>query len=325
MGEWKERKVVIVGAGAVGATFAYALAQSGIADDIVLLDQNQELAKGQVLDLEDGLPFLPTIKIREGSQADYRDAHVIVITAGSKQQSGESRLTLLKRNITIIEHIAQDIAAQKSQAVIIVVSNPVDVLTYAALKKIDWPRERVIGSGTFLDSARFRYLLSKHCGIDVHNVHAYILGEHGDTEFAAWSMAHIAGMPIDRYCFLCKKCADCEKERQKIANEVRDSAYHIIEYKGSTYFAIGLALVQIVAAIIRNQHSVLTVSTFLNGEYGLHDVCTSVPCILSQHGVEQIIEGSLTEDELQALTHSADVLRKTFEELHEEYYPEYYI
>jgi L-lactate dehydrogenase len=316
MGIWKERKVVIVGAGAVGSTFAFALAQTGITDTIVLLDQNQELMKGQVLDLEHGFPFWPTISLREGTQRDYHDAHVIVITAGAKQQSGESRLNLLKKNITIIENIALDIAAQGSQAIVVVVSNPVDLLTYEIIKKLDWPRGRVIGSGTFLDSARFRYLLSQHCGIDVHNVHAYIMGEHGDSEFAPWSMAHIAGMPIGQYCVVCNKCDDLKKEQQKIEDEVRDSAYHIIDYKGSTNFAIGLALVQIVSAIIRNQKSVLTVSTLLNGEYGLHDVCISVPCILSGHGVERIIEERLTEDELQALAHSANVLRKTSEEVH---------
>ncbi len=316
MGEWKERKVVIVGAGSVGSTFAYALAQTGITDTIVLLDQNKELMKGQVLDLKHGFPFWPTINIREGSQDDYQDAHVIVITAGAKQQPGESRINLLKKNITIIEHIAQDIAAQGSQAVIVVVSNPVDLLTYALLKKLDWPRGRVIGSGTFLDSARFRYLLSRHCGIDVHNVHAYILGEHGDSEFAPWSMTHIAGMPLDQYCLICNECGDLKKVQQQIEDEVRNSAYHIIDYKGSTNFAIGLALVQIVAAIVRNQHSVLTVSTLLNGEYGLHDVCISIPCILSQHGVEQIIVEKLTGDELQALVHSATVLKETSDEVH---------
>lgn len=316
MREWTERKVVIVGAGAVGSTFAYALAQTGIADTIVLLDPNLDLMKGQVLDLQHGYPFGPTIIIREGSDADYHDAHVVVITAGAKQQPGESRLNLLKKNIAIIEHIALDIAAQNSQAVIVVVSNPVDLLTYVMLRKLDWPRGRVIGSGTFLDSARLRYLLSQHCGIDVHNVHAYILGEHGDSEFAPWSMAHIAGMPIDQYCLLCNKCNDFKKEQQQIEDEVRDSAYHIIDYKGSTNFAIGLALVQIVAAIIRNQHSVLTVSTLLNGEYGLHDICISIPCILSQYGVEQIIEERLTENELKALVRSADVLRKVYEEVH---------
>jgi L-lactate dehydrogenase len=309
------KKIIIVGAGSVGSTFAYTLAQSGIVDDIALIDYNQDLVKGQVLDLVHGLPFFPTVHIHEGKKDDYRDARVIVITSGSKQQPGESRLSLLKRNISIVEGIAQDIVSQDSQAVILVVSNPVDVLTYAVLNKVRWPRERVIGSGTFLDSARFRYLISRHCGVDVHNVHAYILGEHGDSGFAAWSMVHIAGMPIEKYCLVCNKCNDLKTVYQKIADEVRDSAYHIIDYKGSTYFAIGLALVQIVSAILRNQHSVLTVSTYLDGEYGIKDVCLSIPCIISRRGVEKIIEGNLTQKEFHSLSSSASVLQKELSEL----------
>ncbi|MCE5275601.1 MAG: L-lactate dehydrogenase [Deltaproteobacteria bacterium] len=314
--EWEGRKVVIIGAGAVGSTFAYALALSGIVDDIVLLDHNRELVKGQVLDLVHGLPFLPAVHIREGSEVDCRDARVIFITAGARQQPGESRLNLLRRNISIIEGIAQAIASQGSRAVIVVVSNPVDILTYAAVKKTGLPGGRVMGSGTFLDSARFRYLISRHCGVDVHNVHAYILGEHGDSEFAAWSMTHIAGMPMQEYCLLCRGCTDMNIEHSKIVEEVRDSAYHIIGYKGSTTFAIGLAMVQIVAAIVRDQHSVMAVSTYLSGEYGIQDVCLSVPCIVSGHGVEKIIEGSLTGEELSALSHSATVLKKTITGLH---------
>jgi L-lactate dehydrogenase len=315
IGDRRGKHVAIVGAGLVGSTFAFTLAQSGIADDITLIDHNPDLAKGQVLDLMHGLPFLPTIQIRTGTSADYRSAQVIVITAGVKQQPGESRLNLLKRNATIIETIVGEITDQDSQAVILVVTNPVDILTYVALKKAGWDRGRVIGSGTVLDNARFRYLLSRHCGIDVHNVHAYILGEHGDSEFAAWSMSHIAGMPIDRYCQVCRKCTDWKEECRKIADEVKKSAYHIIDYKGSTYYAIGLALVQIVAAIIQNQRRVLTVSTFLNGEYGIEDVCLGIPSIVSQDGVDQIIEGHLNQEELQSLTHSADILKKTIQEM----------
>jgi len=314
--DWKGRKVVIVGAGAVGSTFAYALAQSGIADDIAIIDHNRELVRGQVLDLANGVPFFPTVHIHEGFPEDYRDAQVVVITAGSKQQQGESRLNLLKRNITIIERIAYDIARNGSQAVIVVVSNPVDILSYAALKKSGLPRGRVIGSGTVLDSSRLRYMLHQYCGIDVHNVHAYILGEHGDSEFAAWSMTHMAGIPIDQYCQICNKCDDWKEGRKKIMDDVRNSAYHIIDYKGSTYFAIGLALVQIVSAIVRNQHSVLTVSTMLGGEYGVEDVCLSIPCIVTRQGVEKIIEGHLSEDELQSLHLSAHILKDTLAGLH---------
>jgi L-lactate dehydrogenase len=312
---WKARKVVIVGAGAVGSTFAYALAQVGIADEIALIDLNQELVQGQVLDLAHGLPFFPSTKISVGNKDDYAEAQVIVLAAGAGQKPGESRLDLLHKNAAIIESIVGDIVTQGSHATIVVVSNPVDVLTYVALKKSGWNWGRVIGSGTVLDSARFRYLLSQHCGVDVHNVHAYVLGEHGDSEVAAWSMTHVAGMPIDEYCPICRKCGDWEKERGEIVKAVRDSAYHIIDYKGATYFAIGQALVRIVEAILRNQKSVLTVSTFLDGKYGLKDVCLSVPCIVSQECAESIVVANLTPDELEALSSSAAVIRKAIGEL----------
>ena len=208
---WKPRKVVIVGAGAVGSTFAYALAQSGLADEIGLRDANHELAMGQVLDLAHGQAFFPSVQIHEAQKADYADAHLIVITAGSKQRSGESRLALLQRNAKIIQDIMDEITEQNSPAIVLVVTNPVDVLTYVAQKRSRWPRGRVIGSGTVLDSARFRHLLSQHCGVDVHNVHAYILGEHGDSEVAAWSMTNMAGVPIEQFCPLCGKCGDWKK------------------------------------------------------------------------------------------------------------------
>jgi L-lactate dehydrogenase len=307
--------VVIVGAGAVGSTFAYTLAQNGLADEIALIDLNRELAEGQVLDLVHGLPFLPTVEIYQGEKSDYTDAHVIVITAGAKQRAGESRLDLLQRNATIIESTVDDIVGQHSQAVIVVVSNPVDVLTYVAQERSGWPRGRVIGSGTVLDSARFRYLLSHHCGIDVHNVHAYVLGEHGDSELAAWSMTHLAGIPIDEYCRICGRCSDWMAERREMEKAVRRSAYHIIDYKGATYFAVGLALVRIVGAILRNQRSVLTVSTVLDGEYGLANVSLSVPSIVSQSGVERILEADLSPEEQEALSRSASVLRDAIVEL----------
>ena len=312
---WKARKVVIVGAGAVGSTFAYALAQSGISDDISLVDQNHELAQGQALDLAHGVPFFPSVTIRAGGVEDYADAQVIVIAAGAKQQSGESRLDLLQRNAAITESIIDDIVRKKSDCVIVLVSNPVDVLTYIALKRTGWDRGRVLGSGTVLDSARLRYFLSQRCDIDVHNVHAYILGEHGDSEFAAWSMSNIAGMPIDEYCPIYAKCDDWKAERHALVEKVRNSAYHIIDYKGATYFAIGLALVHIVEAILRNQRTVLTVSTLLTGEYGVDDVCLSVPAVVSRSGVERILEGKLSKVERKSLAQSALVLNDTLAKL----------
>lgn len=311
----KRRKVVVVGAGAVGSTFCYALAQSGLAEEVAVIDRNDNLVQGQVLDLVHGQAFFPTVSIRVGNPYDYADAQVVVITAGAAQRPGETRLQLLQKNAAIVRSIANDIVDQKSAGVILVASNPVDILTHVALKRAGYDRGRVIGSGTVLDSARFRHLLSTYCGVDIHNVHAYILGEHGDSEFAAWSMTHIAGMQIDKYCPICRRCADWAAERRKLEQNVRDSAYHIIEYKGATCFAIGLSLVRITGAILRGERSVLTVSTSLDGEFGLRDVCLSVPSIVSESGVVKIIESQLPEHELAALTASASVLKKAMEQL----------
>jgi L-lactate dehydrogenase len=312
---WKPRKVVIVGAGAVGSTFAYTLAQSGLADEILLRDHNHDLAMGQVLDLAHGQAFFPSVQIREAQAADFADAHLIVITAGSKQRSGESRLDLLHRNVKIIHEIIDEIVQQHSAAVVLIVSNPVDILTYAAHKRSGWPRGRILGSGTVLDSARFRYLLGQQCGVDVHNVHGYILGEHGDSEFAAWSMTNLAGLSIEQFCAQCSKCDDPRHSHDKIVEEVRDSAYHIIDYKGATWFGVGLALTRIAAAILRNQHGVLTVSAVLDGEFGLEGVSLGVPSIVSQNGVERVLQVTLPDEEQGALLNSATILKKTIEEL----------
>jgi L-lactate dehydrogenase len=306
---WKSRKVVIVGAGAVGSTFAYTLALRGLADEIVLIDYNRDLAKGQALDMAQGQAFFPAIQIRDGDQTDYADASLIVITAGAKQKPAESRIDLVKRNTVIIQGCIDEIVAQGSPAVVLIVSNPVDILTYVAHKRSGWPRGRVIGSGTVLDSARFRHLLSKRCAIDVHNVHAHIMGEHGDSEFAAWSITNMAGMPFEQFCHSCEKCSDSTFSRAAVIHEVRHSAYHIIDYKGATWFAVALALAEIAATILRNQSSILTVSAVLEGEYGESGVALGVPCILSYKGIEQVLEVDLPPDEHQAFAKSATTLR----------------
>jgi L-lactate dehydrogenase len=312
---WRARKVVIVGTGHVGATFAYALAQSGVADEIALIDLNRELAQGQALDLSHGRFFFPSVYIHAGDNEDYADAHVIVITAGAGQKPGESRLDLLQKNARIMRHIVDDIVEQNSPAVLLVVSNPVDVLTYVAQRHSGWPTRRIMGSGTVLDSARLRYLLSQHCNIDVHNVHAYVLGEHGDSEFAAWSMVHLAGLSMEQYCPICGQCGEWEEERKTIEETVRNSAYHVIDYKGATYYAVGLALVRIVSAILRNEQSVLTVSTVLEGEYGLEDVALSVPCIVSQEGIDRVMAATLPPEEDAALRASANILKAAIVQL----------
>ena len=313
---WKSRKVVIVGAGTVGSSFAFALAQKGLADEISLLDANHDLAAGQVLDLAHGLPYYPPVQIHIGQKRDYADASIIVITAGAKQNPGETRLNLLQRNVSLIESIVDDIVNENSQAILLIVSNPVDILTYVALKRSGWPKSRVIGSGTVLDSARFRYLISQHCSVDVGNVHAYILGEHGDSEFAAWSMTNVAGIPIDEYCPMCGACEDWSEQLANITREVKESAYHIINYKGATYYAIGMALVRIAGAILQNQRSVLTVSTLLEGEYGIQDVCLGIPAVVGQTGVEKIVEAPLIAQEQEALEKSAHALKEALQDLH---------
>jgi len=310
----KERKVVVIGAGSVGTTYVYALMQTGLAVEIVLIDTDAKRLKGEIMDLEHGLAFVQPVQIRDGDYSDCADANLVVVTAGAKQLPGQSRLELIQRNAEIVKEICNEIKKYDSQAVLIMVANPVDTLTQVALKNLKWSRQRVIGSGTVLDTARFRSMLSRHCGVDTRNVHAYILGEHGDSEVAAWSMTHLAGIPIKDYCAICQGC-DSTQTHKDIESNVRDSAYHIIDYKGSTYYAIGLSLIRISQAILRNEHSILTVSMLLQGEYGINDVCLSVPCIVGKGGVERVITARLCEEEKKALKASADTLRRVVEKI----------
>ena len=309
-----ERKVVVIGIGSVGSTYIYALMHTGLAREIVLISRDQKRVKGEVMDLEHGSFFVPPVKIRPGDYSDCVDANLIVVTAGAKQMPGQSRTVLAQRNVDIVKSICDEIKKYDSDAVLLMVANPVDALTQVALNRLHWPRERVIGSGTVLDSARFRSMLSRHCGVDTRNVHAYILGEHGDSEVAAWSMVHVAGIPIKNYCVICGGC-DSKKEHENIVHRVRDSAYHIIDYKGSTYYAIGLALTRISGAILRDEHSILTVSLLLQGEYDIDNICLSVPCVVGKTGVERIITASLSENEQLALKASAETLRKILDDI----------
>lgn len=303
------RKVVIIGAGAVGSTFAYTLMGAGLASEIVLVDIDRARAEAEAMDLNHGLFFAPPVTIRAGDYDDCAGAAVIVITAGAKQQPGESRLNLVQRNVAICRAILAEITARTREAILVMVTNPVDVLTYVAQQTSGLPPARVIGSGTVLDSARLRFLLSRHCQVDPRNVHAYVLGEHGDSEVAAWSMTHIAGVALDQYCRTCPKhCAVID--RQAIFAQVRDSAYHVIESKGATYYGVSMALERIVSAILRDENSVLTVSTRAQGQYGLQEVCLSLPTVINRHGVDRLIEAELSPEEAEALRHSAQVLKE---------------
>lgn len=301
-------RIVIIGVGMVGSTFAYALMINGLASEIIMIDANSERLEGEVLDLNHGSSFVRPALIRAGTYEDCRDADLIVIAAGASQLPGESRLDLLGRNTKIFDSIIGQIKAVGTKAILLVATNPVDIMTYVTCKLSGFEPGRVIGSGTVLDSARFRYLLSKHCQVDPTNVHAYIIGEHGDSEVPVWSLANIAGIRFQKYCPVCgRNCGPLPKET--IFDEVKNSAYRIIKGKGSTYYAIGLALVQIAESILRDEYSVLTVSTMLDGEYGLEDVCLSLPSIVTRQGVIKKIAMDLSQTELDGLLNSARVLK----------------
>lgn len=313
----KKRKVTLVGAGSVGSSFAYSLMQSGYADEIAICDLSENFAKGQVMDLAQGTPFVPQVNVHVGSDADFADSDLVVVTAGAKQKPGETRIDLLRRNADIVADIARRVAGTGCGGVMMLVSNPVDLLSHIALDACGWDRGRVIGSGTVLDTARFRYAIARDAGVDARNVHGYILGEHGDSEFAAWSLTSIAGQRIQDFCrYNCGRCADGgAARREAILREVRESAYHIIEYKGSTYYAVGLAMTRIAGAILRNERSILTVSIRLTGEYGVHGVSLSVPCVVGRNGVERILVADLPPEEQAALQASAERLASSLSEM----------
>ncbi len=303
-------KVAIIGAGDVGTTIAYTLELSGLVTELVLIDINRELAGGQVMDMNHGLFFVPPIAIKAGEYADCKDAEVIIIAAGARQKPGESRLQLVERNAQICRSIIDEVLPHSEEAVFLVITNPVDVMTQVVMMYSGLPRNRVVGSGTVLDSARFRYYLSRRCGVDARNIHAYVVGEHGDSEVFLWSQVRIAGTPLGQFCKGCdRKCTPADK--QEIAEAVRNSAYHIIEAKGATSYGVSLAVRRIAEALIRDERSVLTVSTWLDGMYGLRDVCLSVPCIISRGGVARIIETPLDQHEQELLKKSAEIIRTT--------------
>ena len=305
----RRSRVVIIGAGLVGSTFAYSLMINGVVSEIVLIDLNEERLQGEVADLNHGISFVRPVLVRAGTYEDCRAADVIVICAGSNQKPGETRLDLLTRNTEIFKTIIDQIKATDTNAILLVASNPVDIMTYITYKLSGFPSNRVIGSGTVLDSARFRFLLSQHCHVDVSNVHAYIIGEHGDTEVPVWSLANIAGLRFTEYCPVCG--GNCDGfPREEIFDEVKNAAYKIIKGKGATYYAIGLALVEIVESILRDENSVLTVSTLLSGEYGLEDLYLSLPSIVNRQGSVKKVLLTLAPEEEKAFRHSAAVLKQ---------------
>jgi L-lactate dehydrogenase len=303
-------KIAVVGAGRVGSTFAYALAASGLARDIVLIDADPGRAEGEAMDIEHAVPFYAPVRVTAGRLADAAGAAVTVIAAGAAQHEGESRPGLARRNAEMLRGVVSEITRVNPEGLVLVASNPVDALTFGALRFTGLPPARVFGSGTVLDTARLRTELSAHYGIDARNVHAYVLGEHGDSELVVWSAASVATVHLGEYCRLTgMSCTPADMEA--IAVRVRQAAYEIIRRKGATNFAIAAALTRIVEAILRDEASVLTVSTLVEGHYGIRDVCLSLPAVIGRAGVCRVLPIPLSEAEVAQLRRSADAVRAT--------------
>ncbi|CAI8918955.1 MULTISPECIES: L-lactate dehydrogenase [Bacillus] len=303
-------RVVLVGTGAVGCSYAYCMINQGVAEEFVLVDVNEAKAEGEAMDLSHAVPFAPApTRVWKGSYEDCKDADLVVITAGLPQKPGETRLDLVEKNAKIFKQIVRSIMDSGFDGIFLIATNPVDILTYVTWKESGLPKERVIGSGTTLDSARFRYMLGEYFNIDSHNIHAYIIGEHGDTELPVWSHVSIG---IQKLQTILEKDNDLnQQDLDKIFINVRDAAYHIIERKGATYYGIGMSLLRVTKAILNDENSVLTVSAYLEGQYGQKDVYIGVPAVLNRQGVREILEVELSEDEELKFDHSVQVLKET--------------
>ncbi len=303
-------RVAIVGAGNVGSTFAYALLLSGLAAEIVLIDKNRAKAEGEAMDLNHAVPFSHPTRVWPGDFSDCAGSAVTVLTAGAFQAAGETRLDLAGRNTAIWREIVPAIAGHNPDGILLIATNPVDILTYATLRLSGLPAERVIGSGTILDTARFRYLLSEHFHVDARSVHAFIIGEHGDSEVPVWSLANIAGMKLPDFCDAqgIKYDSDAMDE---IFRQTRDAAYQIIQRKGATYYAVAAGLMRITQAILRNQNTVLSVSSLVRDFCGIDDVCLSLPTVVNRTGIAKLLRIQLSDAETDQLRRSAEVLRQT--------------
>ncbi len=308
------QKCAIIGCGFVGATTAFSIVQSGMFSEIVLIDADKKKAEGEAMDLNHGVPFIHTMKIYAGDYSDIADCYITIITAGGGQKPNQTRLDLVKQNANIFKSIIPQITAVNTEGILLIVSNPVDVLTHVALKLSGFPSNRVIGSGTVLDTARLKYLLGEHLGVDSRSVHAFIIGEHGDSELPVFSSANVSGIDLDGFCDSVN--GECEKhDLDKIYQEVKESAYKVIERKGATYYAIALATTRIVEAIVKNQHSVLPVSCYIQNHYGLSDICLGIPAILGSNGIEKVLDIPLNAEESEKLTTSAITLKKVIKDI----------
>lgn len=307
------RKVGIVGLGFVGSASAFALMESGLFSEMVLIDANKEKAEGEALDISHGLTFAKPMKIYAGEYDDIKDASLIIITAGANQKPGETRLDLVKKNISIFKSIIPEITSRNKDAILLIIANPVDILTYVALKLSGYPENRVFGSGTVLDTARLKYLIGEHLEVDSRSVHAYIIGEHGDSEIVAWSSANVSGVPLNKFCEM-RGHYEHQSNMEILAEIVKTSAYEIINKKGATYYGIAMSVRRIVEAIVRDEKSILPVSFLQHDLYGIDDVALSVPAIVGKDGVEKAIPIQLNEDEIKELKESAKTLKEVLDD-----------
>ena len=308
------RKVAIVGCGFVGSSIAFSLMQKGIYSELVLIDANYAKAEGEALDLSHGLPYTAAMDIYAGNYKDAADCSLIIITAGANQKPGETRLDLIGKNVAILKSIIPQITATEFEGILMIVSNPVDVLTYAAWKISGYPAHRVIGSGTVLDTARLKFIIGRHLDVDSRSVHAVIIGEHGDSELAVWSGANVSGIDLNHFCEI-RGHFDHEESMQRIYEDVRDSAYQIIERKGATYYGIAMAVARIAECIVKDEQAVLPVSVILGGEYGLSGLALSIPSVVGKNGVEKVLEIPLNVKERDALCNSAVQLNRVIDTL----------
>ena len=306
------RKVMLIGCGMVGMSYAYALLNQNIVDELVLVDVNKEKAEGEAMDLNHGLAFASSsMKIYAGDYKDAKDADIVVIAAGVNQQPGESRIDLLGRNTAVFKSIIEPVIDSGFNGIFLIATNPVDVMSQITLKLSGFSPDHVIGSGTTLDSARLRYLVGEKLGVDPRNVHAYVIGEHGESEFVPWSQAHVYTVSLDEMKAKYPERKD-DLDMTEIEDDVRNSAQKIIKAKRSTYYGIGMALVRITKAIFSDEHSILTISSLVDGEYGIKGAYLGLPCIVGREGRIKLIELDLNDEEHKKLERSASIIKEAF-------------
>ncbi|NCC78134.1 MAG: L-lactate dehydrogenase [Clostridia bacterium] len=309
----KNVKISIIGAGFVGATTTYALMLGGLCEELVLVDVNKDKALGEAMDISHGAAFVKPVKVMSGDYEDTKGSDIVVITAGAAQKPGETRLDLVNKNIGIYRQIIPEIVKYSPDSILLVVSNPVDILAYVAYKLSGFPRERVIGSGTVLDTSRFRTLLAEYLDVDARSIHGYIIGEHGDSEIAAWSLTNIAGVNLKEYVSITEKGKGDLSFMEYIPLSVKNAAYEMINTKGYTNYAVALAVRRICEAITGDEKAILTVSSLLDGEYGLKDLYIGIPSIVGKEGVKKVIEVPLKEKEREDFIASAETMKKIIE------------